>query len=104
MGSVETFRLQGRAKHVLSEVNRVAYFRRICLRGNEESYKVMKLGKLMNKSHESLKTLYECSSDRLDELVDICRWGLFAFAANYGTGYSGYLLIFCIMCASLDFV
>ena len=33
----------------------------------------MKLGQLMNESHESCKDLYDCSSKNLDELINLCR-------------------------------
>jgi galactokinase len=39
---------------------------------NEED-KVNALGKLMNESHKSCNTLYDCSSPELEELTGLCR-------------------------------
>jgi N-acetylgalactosamine kinase len=61
------FNLKYRLLHVSNEADRVETFFKIC----QESDKDMnKLGELMNKSHESCRTLYECSSSELDKLVN----------------------------------
>lgn len=58
-------------KHVLSEANRVLMFKQVCDSSNHDCLET--LGDLMNQSHYSCSKLYECSSDQLDELTDICR-------------------------------
>lgn len=66
---------------ILLESIRVRTFRSLCEQvlsngvqsnGNLENYNViLKLSQLMKQSHESLKTLYECSHPDLDRLVQI---------------------------------
>lgn len=68
---VNEFNLYNRALHVLSEAKRVYDFREVCLSNSKES--IVKLGNLMNESHESCRDLYECSCPELDELTKICR-------------------------------
>jgi N-acetylgalactosamine kinase len=54
-----------RAYHVFSEEQRVQKF--MLTKDLDE------LGQLMNESHYSLRDLYECSCDELEELTKICR-------------------------------
>ncbi|XP_044521115.1 N-acetylgalactosamine kinase [Gracilinanus agilis] len=65
------FKLYQRAKHVFSEAARVLQFKKICEEAPANSIQL--LGDLMNQSHVSCRTLYECSCPELDRLVDICR-------------------------------
>ncbi|WFC97816.1 galactokinase [Malassezia yamatoensis] len=73
----ELFYLYRRAKHVYSEARRVLDFKALCTRANAQKYEspdvYKRLGSLMNLSHESLRTLYECSCAELDAVVDIAR-------------------------------
>jgi len=67
---LQSFKLQQRARHVLSESNRVYKFRDVChsAKGKES---LVELGKLMSESHHSCRYDYECSADGLDKLVDL---------------------------------
>ena len=67
-----SFKCQQRALHVYSEAERVLKFCAVC----EDALprKLERLGELMNQSHESCDGLYECSCERLNELVEIARW------------------------------
>ncbi|XP_007479998.1 N-acetylgalactosamine kinase isoform X5 [Monodelphis domestica] len=65
------FKLYQRAKHVFSEAARVLQFKKICEEAPANSIQL--LGDLMNQSHVSCRTLYECSCPELDRLVDLCR-------------------------------
>jgi N-acetylgalactosamine kinase len=58
---------------LFSECLRVERFREIANEADEddEDDVIDQLSELMNKSHGSLKTLYECSHKNLDKLVDI---------------------------------
>lgn len=72
---IQEFKLKQRLLHVTQEVERVQEFIRICKecasgKISPESG-LWSLGNLMKKSHESLKTLYECSHEQLDKIVDI---------------------------------
>jgi hypothetical protein len=67
----QQFELCKRMKHVLSEANRVLTFKQVC--DSNTSDRLETLGELMNQSHNSCAKLYECSSEQLDELTDICR-------------------------------
>lgn len=69
--SDQKFELCKRLKHVLSEANRVLMFKQVCDSNTHDRLET--LGDLMNQSHTSCSKLYECSSDQLDELTDICR-------------------------------
>ncbi|CAG2059610.1 unnamed protein product, partial [Timema podura] len=65
------FKLRDRALHVLQEAQRVDIFCGICREQMPAEKALKQLGKLMTKSHESLKTLYECSHPELDKLVEL---------------------------------
>jgi galactokinase len=58
-------KILNRAKHVVEECNRVNLARQAMQTGD-----IVGLGKLLNQSHNSLKTLYEVSCNELDTLVD----------------------------------
>lgn len=63
------FKLYHRAMHVYEESYRVYLFKSICNERVEDE--LTKLGSLMNESHKSCQKLYECSHEKLDELVKI---------------------------------
>lgn len=73
-------------KHVLSEANRVLMFKQVCDSNTHDRLET--LGDLMNQSHTSCSKLYECSSEQLDELTDICRSVISRF-------YSTQLICYC---------
>ncbi|KAM9064952.1 N-acetylgalactosamine kinase isoform X2 [Sarcophilus harrisii] len=68
---VLVFKLYQRAKHVFSEAARVLQFQKICEEAPANAIQL--LGDLMNQSHRSCRSLYECSCPELDRLVDVCR-------------------------------
>ena len=39
----------------------------------DEEQRIVKLGRLMNESHQSCDELYDCSSPQLNELISLCR-------------------------------
>lgn len=105
------FKLKQRALHVYGEAMRVEEFRKICAQsmngktngsanGVTFESKVNKndvlsnLGELMSKSHESLKTLYECSHKNLDLLVEISR-ELNVHSRLTGAGWGGCIVALC---------
>lgn len=67
------FYLQERAIHVYAEAERVLQFKEICEQNIDNTRKAIVLGELMDKSHESCKTLYDCSSEKLDLFVAIAK-------------------------------
>ena len=83
------FRPKLRALHCFNEVKRVFEFRETCLRGADP----VRLGELMNESHESCKALYECSSEELDRLVGMARQGGALGARLTGAGWGGCCVI-----------
>lgn len=72
---IQEFKLKQRLLHVTQEVERVQEFIRICKESANGKLSpesgLWSLGNLMKKSHESLKTLYECSHEDLDKIVEI---------------------------------
>ncbi|XP_068626219.1 N-acetylgalactosamine kinase [Battus philenor] len=106
------FKLKQRALHVYKEAGRVEEFRKICtqlelgnLNGitngkvktdeNIDDVNVLTiLGDLMSKSHESLKTLYECSHENLDKLVDIS-YKMNIHSRLTGAGWGGCIVALC---------
>jgi N-acetylgalactosamine kinase len=54
---------------VFIEAKRVRAFQEVCQKETVSSLALVKLGKLLQQSHESLKNLYECSHPNLDRLV-----------------------------------
>ena len=67
------FRLRDRALHVFEEAHRVREFKRVCDQdlgaGGDGDVKLVELGGLMDASHASCSTLFECSCPELEDLV-----------------------------------
>nr|CAD7570507.1 unnamed protein product [Timema californicum] len=82
------FKLRDRALHVLQEAQRVDIFCGICREQMPAEKALKQLGKLMSKSHESLKTLYECSHPELDRLVALSD-GIALGCRLTGAGWGG---------------
>ncbi|VDM91442.1 unnamed protein product, partial [Onchocerca ochengi] len=81
---METFKLVQRAKHVYTEAERVRQFHEACKIGD-----VKEMGKLMSDSHISCKELFECSCDKLDEVVEKCLRNGALGARLTGAGWGG---------------
>jgi len=82
------FKLYNRSLHVYSEAYRVYKFRDTCSAVAYEK-QLEDLGALMNESHFSCSTDYECSCPELDELTAICR-SAGAFGSRLtGAGWGG---------------
>lgn len=76
-------------KFFSSESLRVERFREIANGDDDEDEEdtIDQLSELMSRSHESLKTLYECSHKNLNELVDISNaFGVHARLTGAGWG------------------
>eukprot|EP00892_Ulva_mutabilis_P004938 jgi/Ulvmu1/2816/UM142_0014.1 len=83
------FHLQSRAVHVFTEAARVLRFRNICLGTDSNELKLVTLGGLLRKSHESLRDKYDCSCPELEELM-VCSRRAGAFGARLtGAGWGG---------------
>lgn len=81
--------MQSRAVHVFTEAARVLRFRNICLGPESNELKLVTLGGLLRKSHESLREKYDCSSPELEELM-VCSRRAGAFGARLtGAGWGG---------------
>lgn len=120
---IKEFKLRQRALHVYEEAMRVENFRKICeqhssngpvlsgngtcdngngtngssglMNGNGNPFNALSvLGKLMSDSHESLKTLYECSHINLDRLVDISK-EMNIHSRLTGAGWGGCIVALC---------
>eukprot|EP00252_Welwitschia_mirabilis_P002241 TRINITY_DN1214_c0_g1_i1.p1 TRINITY_DN1214_c0_g1~~TRINITY_DN1214_c0_g1_i1.p1 ORF type:complete len:503 (-),score=99.97 TRINITY_DN1214_c0_g1_i1:486-1994(-) len=86
------FKLFQRASHVYSEARRVHLFRETVVSSDSslsDDALLEKLGNLMNESHESCSTLYECSCPELEELVKVCRESGALGARLTGAGWGG---------------
>ena len=79
-----------RARHVLSETERV-----IRATGMLEAGRFDEMGKLMNASHESLALDFECSTPRLDAIVEFARRGGAFGARLTGAGFGGSIVALC---------
>ncbi|CAG4986378.1 unnamed protein product [Parnassius apollo] len=108
------FKLKQRALHVYEEAQRVEDFRKICTYSKLESATtngvinggttgfvyngsgeiLTALGNLMSKSHDSLRTLYECSHANLDNLVNISRT-MNIHSRLTGAGWGGCIVALC---------
>jgi galactokinase len=79
-----------RARHVLSETERV-------IRAGDalEAGRLDEMGKLMNASHQSLADDFECSTVRLDAIVECARRGGALGARLTGAGFGGSIVALC---------
>ncbi|XP_061399104.1 N-acetylgalactosamine kinase [Musca vetustissima] len=114
--NMQQFKLKQRTLHVIQESLRVQEFRTICeqfslndvhsngihTNGNTDSAfdsAVARLSQLMRQSHDSLKTLYECSHPNLDKLVEISQQ-MGIGARLTGAGWGGCIVALCDSVAS----
>ena len=79
-----------RARHVLSETERV-----IRAAGALEAGRLDEMGTLMNASHASLADDFECSTARLDVIVECARRGGALGARLTGAGFGGAIVALC---------
>ncbi|KAK9477440.1 ribosomal protein S5 domain 2-type protein [Lipomyces japonicus] len=84
--SAQSLNLRDRAIHVLEEAFRVKCFSAMLSDGNRN---MSALGSLMNASHNSCATLYECSCPEVDDLVGIARKHGAEGSRITGTGWGG---------------
>uniref|UniRef100_A0A1Q3FLU2 Putative galactokinase n=1 Tax=Culex tarsalis TaxID=7177 RepID=A0A1Q3FLU2_CULTA len=88
----EVFKLRQRALHVFQESIRVKTFVEIAQQPTDGTIHLMK--QLMRQSHESLRTLYECSHPNLDKLVELSdKLGIGARLT--GAGWGGCIVALC---------
>ncbi|KAJ1028406.1 hypothetical protein NDA16_001573 [Ustilago loliicola] len=91
----EAFELYKRSKHVFTESLRVLQFQALCnqhasLSSPEENTSVYKqLGALMDGSQASLRDLYNCSCDELNQVVDIAKRNGSLGSRLTGAGWGG---------------
>lgn len=67
----DIFKCLDRVLHVYGEAERVLSFRAVCESEDSMESKLEKVGMLMSQSHESCDKLYECSCEKLNELVSL---------------------------------
>ncbi len=79
-----------RARHVLSETARV-----IRAADALEAGRLDEMGKLMNASHQSLADDFQCSTARLDAMVECARRGGAFGARLTGAGFGGSIVALC---------
>ena len=79
-----------RARHVLSETERVIHAANVL-----EAGRLDEMGALMNASHQSLADDFECSTDRLDAIVECARRGGALGARLTGAGFGGSIVALC---------
>jgi galactokinase len=79
-----------RARHVLSETERV-----IRAADALEGGRLVEMGELMNASHRSLSDDFECSTSRLDAMVECARLGGALGARLTGAGFGGSIVALC---------
>ncbi|XP_038208281.1 N-acetylgalactosamine kinase [Zerene cesonia] len=112
---LKEFKLKQRALHVFSEALRVEDFRKACTQSTSNGSNghingsngvtvksdsefvdkiLLTLGELMSSSHESLQTLYECSHENLDRLVDISK-KMNVHCRLTGAGWGGCVVALC---------
>jgi len=79
-----------RARHVLSETERVIRAADVL-----EAGRLDEMGKLMDASHRSLADDFECSTGRLDAMVECARRGGAFGARLTGAGFGGSIVALC---------
>jgi N-acetylgalactosamine kinase len=79
-----------RARHVFNETKRVIRAAALLEAGDLDA-----MGKLMNASHASLADDFECSTDRLDTIVECARRGGALGARLTGAGFGGSIVALC---------
>jgi galactokinase len=79
-----------RARHVLSETERVIHAANAL-----EASRLDEMGVLMNASHQSLADDFDCSTARLDALVECARQGGALGARLTGAGFGGSIVALC---------
>ena len=79
-----------RARHVLSETERVIHAATVL-----EAGRLDEMGTLMDASHQSLADDFECSTQRLDEIVECARRGGALGARLTGAGFGGSIVALC---------
>jgi len=79
-----------RARHVLSETERVIHAATVL-----EAGRLDEMGTLMDASHQSLADDFECSTQRLDALVECARRGGALGARLTGAGFGGSIVALC---------
>jgi galactokinase len=79
-----------RARHVLSETERVIRAADVL-----EAGRLDEMGTLMNASHQSLADDFECSTARLDAIVECARRGGALGARLTGAGFGGSIVALC---------
>ena len=79
-----------RARHVLTETDRVIRAANVL-----EAGRLDEMGALMNASHASLADDFECSTQRLDQIVESARRGGALGARLTGAGFGGSIVALC---------
>ena len=79
-----------RARHVLCETERVIHAANVL-----EAGRLDEMGTLMNASHQSLADHFECSTKRLDAIVECARRGGALGARLTGAGFGGSIVALC---------
>ncbi|CAH8493224.1 unnamed protein product [Dicrocoelium dendriticum] len=93
--NMEKFHLLARAVHVYSEAERTMQFYQLCrsfsIAGDTLDTPELprQLGDLMNESHQSCDSMYDCSCPALNELTSVCRSGGALGSRLTGAGWGG---------------
>ncbi|KAI8335737.1 galactokinase [Chlamydoabsidia padenii] len=87
----DVFKLYQRAVHVLTEARRVYQFAKICEQEqqNNKADVLTRLGDIMNASHASCDTEFDCSCPELDQVCTIARENGAFGARLTGAGWGG---------------
>lgn len=90
----ERFELYKRSKHVFTEALRVLQFQALCKQNpasSEDDGKIVykQLGALMDGSQTSLRELYNCSCDELNQVIDIAKRNGSLGSRLTGAGWGG---------------
>ncbi|SPO44433.1 related to GAL1 - galactokinase [Moesziomyces antarcticus] len=87
----DAFQLYRRSKHVFTEALRVLQFQALCKQNSTESAKEVyaQLGSLMDGSQKSLRELYNCSCDELNQIIEIAKRNGSLGSRLTGAGWGG---------------